>query len=60
MKARVYILYAGLDFFLNPYFQNPYWTDPKNLGGTIDLLSSVRPSVRPSGWIPLERLHSFF
>ena len=25
-----------------------YWTDPKNLGGPIDLLSCVRPSVRPS------------
>ena len=24
------------------------WTDPKNLGGTIDLLSSVRPYFRPS------------
>ena len=32
-----------------------YWTDPKNLGGPIDLPSSVRPS----GWIPLEPLHSF-
>ena len=37
-----------------------YWTDPKNLGGPIDLLSYFRPSVRTSGWIPLERLHSFF
>ena len=31
-----------------------FWTDPKNLGGTIDLLSSVRPyvrtSVRPDGF----------
>ena len=27
-----------------------YWTDPKNLGGTIDLLSSVRTSVRPDGF----------
>ena len=27
-----------------------FWTDPKNLGGPIDLLSYVRPSVRPDGF----------
>ena len=37
---------------------NINWTDPKNLGGTIDLLSSVRksgPYVRPDGF----RLNGF-
>ena len=30
--------------------KSDFWTDLKNLGGPIVLLSSVRPSVRPDGF----------
>ena len=43
-----YFLVIFGPFFL--IYNRLFWTDPKNLGGPIDLLSYVRPSVRPDGF----------